>query len=188
MWISPWTQARTGKAPHPKPHSFRFLQFSMLKVSTKCAQLGKSLAPEKPGINISERDYKIFRLLPASTNWNASKQDRLRVGHGSMSCVVLWYDDSELSSTLHFGRQLSAQLASDLLPIAPLVATKHENVNEGCSDMCESRHNLCFVGSRCINHYGGISCDCFGTHYEGEHCDIYSEYLSVTISIFLMFN
>lgn len=111
MWISPWTQARTGKAPHPKPHSFRFLQFSMLKVSTKCAQLGKSLAPEKPGINISKRDYKIFRLLPASTNWNASKQDRLRVGHGSMSCVVLWYDDSELSSTLHFGRQLSAQLA-----------------------------------------------------------------------------
>lgn len=82
----------------------------------------------------------------------------------------------------------SGKAASDLLPIAPLVATKHENVNEGCSDMCESRHNLCFVGSRCINHYGGISCDCFGTHYEGEHCDIYSEYLSVTISIFLMFN
>ncbi|XP_043070141.1 axotactin isoform X1 [Drosophila bipectinata] len=68
----------------------------------------------------------------------------------------------------------SGKAASDLLPIAPLVATKHENVNEGCSDMCDSRHNLCFVGSRCINHYGGISCDCFGTHYEGEHCDIYT--------------
>uniref|UniRef100_A0A6P4EZM9 Uncharacterized protein LOC108047766 n=1 Tax=Drosophila rhopaloa TaxID=1041015 RepID=A0A6P4EZM9_DRORH len=68
----------------------------------------------------------------------------------------------------------SGKAASDLLPIAPLVATKHENVNEGCSDMCESRHNLCFVGSRCINHYGGISCDCFGTDYEGEHCDIYT--------------
>ncbi|XP_068148497.1 LOW QUALITY PROTEIN: axotactin [Drosophila tropicalis] len=68
----------------------------------------------------------------------------------------------------------SGKAASDLLPIVPLVATKHENVNEGCSDMCDSRHNLCFVGSRCINHYGGISCDCFGTHYEGEHCDIYT--------------
>ncbi|XP_030566860.1 uncharacterized protein LOC115766919 isoform X1 [Drosophila novamexicana] len=68
----------------------------------------------------------------------------------------------------------SGKAASDLLPIAPLVATKHENVNEGCSDMCDSRHNLCFVGSRCINHYAGISCDCFGTHYEGEHCDIYT--------------
>ncbi|XP_034105245.1 axotactin isoform X1 [Drosophila albomicans] len=68
----------------------------------------------------------------------------------------------------------SGKAASDLLPIAPLVATKHENVNEGCSDMCDSRHNLCFVGSRCINHYSGISCDCFGTHYEGEHCDIYT--------------
>lgn len=70
----------------------------------------------------------------------------------------------------------SGKAASDLLPIVPLVATKHENVNEGCSDMCDSRQNLCFVGSRCINHYSGISCDCFGTHYEGEHCDIYSEY------------
>ncbi|KAM8710246.1 hypothetical protein ACLKA7_016959 [Drosophila subpalustris] len=72
----------------------------------------------------------------------------------------------------------SGKAASDLLPIAPLVATKHENVNEGCSDMCDSRHNLCFVGSRCVNHYSGISCDCFGTYYEGEHCDIYSEYTS----------
>ncbi|XP_033149353.1 uncharacterized protein LOC117134775 [Drosophila busckii] len=69
----------------------------------------------------------------------------------------------------------SGKAASDLLPIAPLVATKHENVKEGCFDMCDSRHNLCFVGSRCINHFSGISCDCFGTHYEGEHCDIYSE-------------
>ncbi|XP_030373394.1 uncharacterized protein LOC115623264 [Scaptodrosophila lebanonensis] len=68
----------------------------------------------------------------------------------------------------------SGKAASDLLPIAPLVATKHENVNEGCSDMCDSRHNLCFVGSRCINHYADYSCDCFGTHYEGEHCDIYT--------------
>lgn len=71
----------------------------------------------------------------------------------------------------------SGKAASDLLPITPLVATKHENVNEGCSDKCYSRQNLCFVGSRCINHYNGISCDCFGTHYEGEHCDIYSKYL-----------
>ncbi|XP_043071539.1 uncharacterized protein LOC6558003 isoform X3 [Drosophila grimshawi] len=68
----------------------------------------------------------------------------------------------------------SGKAASDLLPIAPLVATKHENVNEGCSDMCDSRHNLCFVGSHCINHFAGISCDCFGTPYEGEHCDIYT--------------
>ncbi|XP_073839835.1 axotactin isoform X2 [Musca autumnalis] len=68
----------------------------------------------------------------------------------------------------------SGKAASDLLPISPLVATKHENVNEGCPDKCHSRHNLCFVGSRCINHYYGISCDCFGSHYEGEHCDIYT--------------
>ncbi|XP_055915475.1 axotactin isoform X2 [Eupeodes corollae] len=68
----------------------------------------------------------------------------------------------------------SGKAASDLLPITPLVATKHENVNEGCSNKCHSRRNLCFVGSRCINHFYGISCDCFGTHYEGEHCDIYT--------------
>lgn len=74
----------------------------------------------------------------------------------------------------------SGKAASDLLPIAPLVATKHENVNEGCSDKCYSRHNLCFVGSRCINHYYDISCDCFGAPYEGEHCDIYSKYLNIS--------
>lgn len=72
----------------------------------------------------------------------------------------------------------SGKAASDLLPITPLVATKHENVNEGCADKCYSRHNLCFVGSRCINHYYDISCDCFGSQYEGEHCDIFSKYLS----------
>lgn len=69
----------------------------------------------------------------------------------------------------------SGKAASDLLPITPLIATKHENVKEGCRNKCHSRQNLCFTGSRCINHYYDISCDCFGTKYEGEHCDIYSE-------------
>nr|AAD29408.1 AXO [Drosophila melanogaster] len=73
----------------------------------------------------------------------------------------------------------SGKAASDLLPIAPLVATKHENVNEGCSDMCESRHNLCFVGSRCINRYGGTSCVCFGTHYEGEALRHYTHIITL---------
>lgn len=71
----------------------------------------------------------------------------------------------------------SGKAASDLLPITPLIATKHENVKEGCRNKCHSRQNLCFRGSRCVNHYYDISCDCFGTKYEGEHCDIYSEYL-----------
>ncbi|KAL7024734.1 hypothetical protein ACKWTF_013185 [Chironomus riparius] len=68
----------------------------------------------------------------------------------------------------------SGKAASDLLPISPLIASKHENVVEGCYNKCESRENLCFVGSRCINHFSSISCDCFGTKYEGEQCDIYS--------------
>ncbi|XP_058168365.1 axotactin [Anopheles ziemanni] len=68
----------------------------------------------------------------------------------------------------------SGKAASDLLPITPLIATKHENVKEGCRNKCHSRQNLCFSGSRCINHYYDISCDCFGTKYEGEHCDIYT--------------
>ncbi|XP_021696167.1 contactin-associated protein-like 4 isoform X2 [Aedes aegypti] len=68
----------------------------------------------------------------------------------------------------------SGKAASDLLPITPLIATKHENVKEGCRNLCHSRQNLCFPGSRCVNHYYDISCDCFGTKYEGEHCDIYT--------------
>lgn len=70
----------------------------------------------------------------------------------------------------------AGKAASDLLPITPLIATKHENVKEGCFNKCHSRQNLCFDRSRCINHYYDISCDCFGTQYEGEQCDTYSEY------------
>lgn len=66
--------------------------------------------------------------------------------------------------------------ASDLLPISPLIATKHENVQEGCIDKCKTTENLCFRGSRCINHYNSLTCDCFGTLYEGEFCDIYSKF------------
>uniref|UniRef100_A0A336L512 CSON004276 protein n=1 Tax=Culicoides sonorensis TaxID=179676 RepID=A0A336L512_CULSO len=68
----------------------------------------------------------------------------------------------------------SGKAASDLLPITPLIATKHENVKEGCINKCHTRENLCFYGSRCINHYYELSCDCFGTLYEGEQCDIYT--------------
>ncbi|XP_076275482.1 axotactin isoform X2 [Rhynchophorus ferrugineus] len=64
--------------------------------------------------------------------------------------------------------------ASDLLQISPLIATKHENVQEGCINKCASNDNLCFKGSRCVNHYYAITCDCFGTNYEGEFCDIYT--------------
>lgn len=79
----------------------------------------------------------------------------------------------------------SGKAASDLLPITPLIATKHENVNEGCTNKCHTRQNLCFVGSRCINHYYDVSCDCFGTHYEGEQCDIYSKYLILLNIIYI---
>ncbi|XP_018318790.1 contactin-associated protein like 5-1 [Agrilus planipennis] len=64
--------------------------------------------------------------------------------------------------------------ASDMLPITPLVATKHENVQEGCINKCDTYENLCFQGSRCVNHYNTLTCDCFGTNYEGEFCDIYT--------------
>ncbi|XP_023288585.1 uncharacterized protein LOC105702087 isoform X3 [Orussus abietinus] len=68
----------------------------------------------------------------------------------------------------------SGKSASDLLPIRPLIATKHENVKEGCIDKCKTRENLCFVGSQCVNHYNSLTCDCFGTKYEGERCDVYT--------------
>lgn len=94
----------------------------------------------------------------------------------------------------------AGKAASDLLPIKPLIATKHDNVQEGCIDKyvilfmlmfksylkynlnliilniiyrCETEDNICFKGSLCINHYNQLSCDCFGTLYEGEYCDIY---------------
>ncbi|XP_050669138.1 axotactin isoform X2 [Leptidea sinapis] len=68
----------------------------------------------------------------------------------------------------------SGKAASDLLPIVPLIATKHENVKEGCIDKCKTMENLCFEGSRCINEYNGYRCDCFGTLYEEHLCDVYT--------------
>ncbi|XP_063382672.1 axotactin isoform X1 [Cydia fagiglandana] len=68
----------------------------------------------------------------------------------------------------------SGKAASDLLPIVPLIATKHENVKEGCIDKCRTLENLCFQGSRCINEYNGYRCDCFGTRYEEDLCDFYT--------------
>ncbi|XP_039285766.1 contactin-associated protein-like 5 [Nilaparvata lugens] len=68
----------------------------------------------------------------------------------------------------------AGKAAFDLLPIKPLIATKHDNVQEGCINKCRTRENLCFVGSMCINHYNELSCDCFGTCYEGELCDVYT--------------
>ncbi|XP_061934180.1 axotactin isoform X2 [Apis cerana] len=68
----------------------------------------------------------------------------------------------------------SGKSASDLLPIQPLIATKHENVREGCIDKCRTRENLCFISSQCVNHYNSLTCDCFGTKYEGERCDVYT--------------
>ncbi|KAH9638999.1 hypothetical protein HF086_000925 [Spodoptera exigua] len=68
----------------------------------------------------------------------------------------------------------SGKAASDLLPIVPLIATKHENVKEGCIDKCRTMENLCFGGSRCINEYNGYRCDCFGTLYEEHLCDVFT--------------
>lgn len=68
----------------------------------------------------------------------------------------------------------SGKAASDLLPIVPLIATKHENVKEGCIDKCWTMENLCFEGSRCINEYNGYRCDCFGTLYEEQLCDVFT--------------
>ncbi|RVE50628.1 hypothetical protein evm_004752 [Chilo suppressalis] len=68
----------------------------------------------------------------------------------------------------------SGKAASDLLPIVPLIATKHENVKEGCINKCMTVENLCFQGSRCINEYNGYRCDCFGTLYEEQLCDVYT--------------
>lgn len=77
----------------------------------------------------------------------------------------------------------SGKAASDLLPIVPLIATKHENVKEGCIDKCWTMENLCFEGSRCINEYNGYRCDCFGTLYEEQLCDVFSKYFYCFLSI-----
>lgn len=71
-------------------------------------------------------------------------------------------------------RLSAGKSTTELEPVRPLVASKHDNVQEGCTNKCRTRENLCFVGSHCINHYHDVTCDCYGTEYEGERCDIYT--------------
>ncbi|XP_051168302.1 axotactin isoform X3 [Leptopilina boulardi] len=68
----------------------------------------------------------------------------------------------------------SGKSTRDLIPIRPLIATKHENVQEGCINKCYTPENLCFKENQCVNHYFTYTCDCFGTKYEGERCDVYT--------------
>ena len=44
------------------------------------------------------------------------------------------------------------------------------DVELGCTSQCDT-DNPCIHGGQCINHYTHTTCDCFGTRYEGKHCD-----------------
>uniref|UniRef100_A0A0L8FVR8 EGF-like domain-containing protein n=2 Tax=Octopus bimaculoides TaxID=37653 RepID=A0A0L8FVR8_OCTBM len=46
-----------------------------------------------------------------------------------------------------------------------------QNVTEGCHHQCDEEENPCQHNSTCINHYDHVTCECFGTDYEGELCE-----------------
>ncbi|XP_021379816.1 contactin-associated protein-like 2 isoform X2 [Mizuhopecten yessoensis] len=43
-------------------------------------------------------------------------------------------------------------------------------VKAGCVDLCVT-HNKCAQGTRCINQYTDMHCDCFGSDNEGKYCN-----------------
>ncbi|CAL4099000.1 unnamed protein product, partial [Meganyctiphanes norvegica] len=67
---------------------------------------------------------------------------------------------------------LSGQSTSslDLTPITGLEATQHSGVKEGCADQCRGK-NLCDKEATCVNHFDHTTCDCFGSHKDGEYCE-----------------
>ncbi|XP_060074031.1 axotactin-like isoform X2 [Ylistrum balloti] len=46
---------------------------------------------------------------------------------------------------------------------------KTHRVKAGCIDLCVT-NNLCVKGTRCINQYNNMHCDCFGSDNEGQYC------------------
>ncbi|GAB6026571.1 hypothetical protein CHUAL_012986 [Chamberlinius hualienensis] len=42
-------------------------------------------------------------------------------------------------------------------------------IEKGCMNRCDLG-DFCLHKSVCVNHYSSTSCDCFGTHYEGQVC------------------
>lgn len=45
----------------------------------------------------------------------------------------------------------------------------NSHIERGCKDRCDLG-DFCLHKSKCVNHYSSTSCDCFGTHYEGQVC------------------
>lgn len=45
-----------------------------------------------------------------------------------------------------------------------------QNMTQGCQNMCYTE-SPCQYNSTCINHYYYVTCECFGTDYEGQFCE-----------------
>ncbi|KAL5016977.1 hypothetical protein ScPMuIL_006566 [Solemya velum] len=65
-------------------------------------------------------------------------------------------------------RNLRYQRPDDLFSEVPIHTMKA--VLPGCSNKCQE-DNLCENGAECVNKYSEVTCNCYGTEFEGEHCE-----------------
>lgn len=62
-----------------------------------------------------------------------------------------------------------------LEPLAPLMSSTYENVDEYCNNLCWAPDLICSRDSKCINHYDHVECDCFEAKFKGSTCKDPSE-------------
>lgn len=107
----------------------------------------------------------------------------MHVNHSFSALFVAGFSPEALQENTHFvGCIRDVHFQDETMgEFTPPVFAQAE-VELGCLDQCgdqlegiemedDGTENPCHNGGLCINHYTKTSCDCFGTGYEGKHCE-----------------
>ena len=68
-------------------------------------------------------------------------------------------------------RNMRYSTGGDVFSFVPVL--NMSDVSKGCTNKCSLQFQTkCENRGRCVNYYSHFHCDCFGTDFEGENCNI----------------